>query len=134
MPVKKNVSFDLKQMQNIPHSRTSYKPIIFNGTFPIDCPITNKANNSYLTQDYVDDEFYYQEDDGEENDESYSDSETLVTQNFLVKRRISVNYKEMCSDVENSFTNFEKFLNDRRKSIYLRTFEIDAPIEIKKSV
>lgn len=130
LPVKKYVSFDSKQVENIPFSSTTFKPIIFNGTFPIDCPITNEA------EDYVDDdEFYYKEDNGEENQENYSDSETsLVPHNFLVNKRIGVNYKEMCADIENSLTHFENFVNRRRKSIYLQTFEIDAPIEVKKSV
>lgn len=136
LPVKKSVSFDLKQTKNIPPSPTKFKPIVFNGTFPIDCPIKFEAESNEFIQDYIDDEFYYREDDGEEdNDESYSDNEaSLVVHNFLANKGIAINYNKMCTDVESSITQFENILNDRRKSMYLRTFEIDAPIEHKKSV
>lgn len=134
LPVKKSVSFDLKQTQNIPPS-TKFKPIVFNGTFPIDWPIKYEAESNEFIQDYMDDQFYYREDDGEENDEIYSDNDSSsVLPNFLVNKRIAINYKKLCTDVENSITQFENILNERRKPIYLRTFEIDAPIEHKKGL
>lgn len=135
LPVKRSVSFNLSQTQNIPPSPTKFKPIVFNGTFPIDCPIKYEAESNEFIQDYMDDEFYYREDDGEENDESYSDNESsLLVHNFLVNKRITINYKKLRTDVEHSITHFENILNERRKPMYLRTFEIDAPLEHKKSV
>lgn len=141
LPVKKSVSFNLNQTQNIPPSPTKFKRIIFNGTYPIDCPIKYDAESNEFERDYLDDEFYYKEDDGEDDeeedddDENYSDNESsLAIHKFLVDKRIPINYKKMCTDVENSITQFENLLNERRKSMYLRTFEIDAPVEPKKNV
>lgn len=143
---KKCVSFDLNRTQNIPPSPTKFKPIIFNGTFPIDLPIKYDPESNELDRNYAeeeDDDYYYREDDGEEDyenpddedEESYSDNEaSLAIHNILANKKIPINYRKMCTDVENSITQFENLLNERRKSIYLRTFEIDAPIEHKKSV
>lgn len=140
LPLKKSVSFDLNRTQNIPPSPTKFKPIVFNGTYPIDCPIKYDPESNELDEYYVDDEFYYKEDDDdcseeEEEDDNFSDIETsLAIRSFLVNKRIPMNYKKMCTDVENSITQFENILNDRKRTMYSRTFEIDAPIENKKSV
>lgn len=138
LPIKKCVSFDLNRTQNIPPSPTKFKPIVFNGTFPIDLPIRYDAESNEFGQIYMDDEFYYKEDDCEEEndeDENYSDKDSsLEIDSFLVDKRIPINYKKMCTDVEKSITQFENLLNNQRKSMFLRTFEIDAPIEYKKNI
>lgn len=119
---------------NKPHCLDIYnktmkiKNVVYNGTFPIDEPLSSRFNE-------VDDDKYddnsLNEYDEEENEPFDDEPRSSLSMNQLLKdKEINLNYGKVKYDFENSFLEFEKILDKnsgtRRRDV--KSFNIDEPM------
>lgn len=155
--VRKKVNFNLKNYDlensnaitkferrnlNKPHCLDIYnktmkiKNVVYNGTFPIDLPLSSRFNEF---EDNYDESSVNEYDEDENENEQYEDDyleddsepRTSLSMNELLKdKEINLNYGKVKYDFENSFLEFEKILDKnngtRRRDV--KSFNIDEPI------
>lgn len=139
---------DLKTREMCPlmmTRETKIKNVVYNGTFPIDNPISSRFDGSHENDDNddeADEEDYYKE-DGEE-DEEYDEDDfgpekhpSYTMKELIANKNIKINYNKMKFDFQQSFMKFDQFLDRRggtgggrgRAEIKeIRSFDIDEPM------
>lgn len=149
--VRKKVNFNLENCKlqnsnalmkferrnlNKPHCLDIYnktmkiKNVVYNGTFPIDEPLSSRFNE--FDDDEVDENFQneYDEEDNEPFDDDSQPRSSLSMNQLLKDKEINLNYGKVKYDFENSFLEFEKILDKnsgtRRRDV--KSFNIDEPM------
>lgn len=148
--VRKKVNFNLENCKlqnsnalmkferrnlNKPHCLDIYnktmkiKNVVYNGTFPIDEPLSSRFNEF---EDKYDESSLnkYDEEDNEPFDGDSEPRSSLSMNQLLKDKEINLNYGKVKYDFENSFLEFEKILDKnsgaRRRDV--KSFNIDEPL------
>lgn len=158
------VKFDVKKQQKLPAAaiknsgiidlktrdmcpllmtrETKIKNVVYNGTYPIDNPISSRFDEAY-GDDEEEGEDYYKEDDGVDEDYDEDDYEpdkhpSYTMKELIENKNIKINYNKMKFDFQQSFLKFDQFLDRRsggnRRRVQrgeineIRSFDIDEPM------
>lgn len=153
--VRKKVNFNLENCKlqnsnalmkferrnlNKPHCLDIYnktmkiKNVVYNGTFPIDLPLSSRFNefeeNCDDENNSAGDENEYDEDGNEPFEDDSVPRSSLSMNELLKDKEINLNYGKVKYDFENSFLEFEKILDKnngtRRRDV--KSFNIDEPM------
>lgn len=130
--------------------------IVFNGTYPIDDPVSSRFHNQYVYNEYDEDAYDEEEEEGLEAKDNADDDEDSVYDNFehhqqrtpiaagdknnyednvkgysidelVQNKNIKFNFDKMKAEYDRSFREFDRIV-DRKRCENVRTFNIDAPI------
>lgn len=100
------------------------KKVVFNGTFPIDDPISSRFNESNESSDSDDD---YNDDvvEDEENVEGECCDRGVSIEELIVDRKVKLNYKKMMKEYEESFAAFDKLMASRNLQHLRNDFNVN---------
>lgn len=128
---------------------TKIKNVVYNGTYPIDDPISSRfnedveENEDYEENEDEDEEDYedfdeYEEGEYAENNDDVEKHPSYTIKELIQNKGISLNYQKMKYDFEKSFQQFDQILDRRagydRKGDVLagktitKSFDIDEPL------
>ncbi|XP_068154911.1 uncharacterized protein, partial [Drosophila tropicalis] len=62
------------------------------------------------------------------NSDGHQSQNVWSMQELIANPSIPLNYKKMCSEVEQSLNKFEAYLDSKKQTNAVRTFDIDAPV------
>lgn len=86
------------------------KKVVFNGTFPIDDPISSRFDESESESDVDDDD----DDDNDDDDEQNECCDRGVSiEELIVDRKVKLNYNKMMNEYERSFAAFDQLMATR---------------------
>lgn len=92
-------------------NRADMKNVIFNGTFPIDCPLQSRFETG--------------ESDGGEECEPLK---TMSMRELVADRNVKFNLTKMREEFHESLTEFERFLAKGSPSKFVNTYAVDEPM------
>lgn len=112
------------------------KSVVFNGTFPIDEPISSRFDEY---DDGQDSQSNYSDWDGEDLIGGQSENEIPIKNDgfgggisidqLISNKNIKFNYEKMKNEYDRSFSAFDNLLDQRnRRRLLKNTFDIDEPI------
>lgn len=103
------------------------KKVVFNGTFPIDDPISSRfdeSNESSDVDDDDDDEYNVEEND-DENEQGECYDRGLSIEELVVDRKVKLNYKKMMNEYERSFAAFDQLMANRNLQHLRNDFNVN---------
>lgn len=108
------------------------KKVVFNGTFPIDDPISSRFDDSNESSDDdadADDDEEYDEDeeddDGDEVEQGECCDRGLSIEELIVDRKVKLNYKKMMNEYERSFAAFDQLMASRNLQHLRNDFNVN---------
>lgn len=87
------------------------KKVVFNGTFPIDDPISSRFDES--NESSYDDEEEDDDDDDDEIEQGECSDRGVSIEELVVDRKVKLNYKKMMNEYERSFAAFDQLMASR---------------------
>lgn len=108
------VTYDPTKQTGIENRTVSTrKKVVFNGTFPIDEPISRKHKSKRHSNEIV-------------PREERSSNRSWSIQELIRDESIKINYGRMRMDYEKSFTEFERFLEKKNfQEKFFKSFDVD---------
>lgn len=108
------------------------KKVVFNGTFPIDDPISSRFDGCNDTSDDDDDEVEDEdeEDDNDDNDVDDNDDGECCDRGVSIEelvsdRKVKLNYKKMMNEYERSFAAFDQLMASRNMQHLRKDFNVN---------
>lgn len=96
------------------------KKVVFNGTFPIDDPISSRFNESSDNDDDDDDNV-----DDYENEQGECSDRGVSIEELIVDRKVKLNYKKMMNEYERSFAAFDQLMASRNLQHIRNDFNVN---------
>lgn len=97
------------------------KKVVFNGTFPIDDPISSRFDGC---DDEVSDEDDDDEDDNDDDETECCDRGVSIEE-LVVDRKVKLNYKKMMNEYERSFAAFDQLMASRSMQHLRNDFNVN---------
>lgn len=99
------------------------KKVVFNGTFPIDDPISSRFNESSDEDDENVDED--EDEDDYENEQGECSDRGVSIEELIVDRKVKLNYKKMMNEYERSFAAFDQLMASRNLQHIRNNFNVN---------
>lgn len=106
------------------------KKVVFNGTFPIDDPISSRFDESNeSSDDDVDDDYDNVEEDDDDHEDENEQGECcdrgVSIEELIVDRKVKLNYKKMMNEYERSFAAFDQLMASRNLQHLRNDFNVN---------